>query len=928
MSYVDAIHDKNKDIIKVVERVNGKRVFKEYPASYVFYYENPHGTHRTMWGEPCVKYQTHSSKKFLMESRAMRDKKLHESDINPIFRCLEENYLKVESPSLNVGFFDIEVDFDPQRGFASPWDPFARITAISIYLSHLEKNITLVLKPDLKKDDPDYLSWDEAHAICSEFEDTMLCNDEEELLRTFVDLCEDVDILSGWNSKGFDIPYIINRIDRLINSELSARLCLWGQKPKKKGFIKFKQEQFTYELSGRVHLDYLELYQKYTYKELHSYRLDFIGELEVGENKVPYDGTLDALYKKDFRKFIDYNRQDVMLLVKIDRKCRFIELSNQLAHTNTVLLQTTMGSVAIIEQAIVNETHHRGMVVCNRKNRFDEDDSESDTEQMAAVGAYVAVPKIGLQTQIGACDINSLYPSALRSLNMGPETLIGQVRSSLTDKIILDRMAQGTTGPEAWHEIFCLKEFDLIHEKSDTDLVVDFETGETVSISAKDLHELIFHKESNYVISANGTIFRKDVEAIIPGLLTKWYAERKEMQAKEREFKKLESAAHQEGDFEKEKEYHAQVLFWGQRQLARKILLNSLYGAILNQGCRFYDHRIGQSVTLTGRSIARHMNATINKIITGVYDYKGDAIIYADTDSSYFSAARIQNKSPELSEILNDRSKTVEYYDAIGDETNNSFPEFMNITFNTGLERGAIIRAGREIVGAQGLFITKKRYAILVYDDEGKRVDIDGKPGKMKVMGLDLKRSDTPKFMQDFLEHILTDLLNGGTEEEIINQLRDFRQHFRKMDPWLQGTPKKVNGITGYQNKVDDATSGVFKSLKSTSDKKNVMVPGHVRAAMNWNILRDVYKDHYSTKIVDGAKVIVCKLKKNPMNFDSIAYPADDARIPDWFKTLPFDTELMEETIIDKKIENLLGVLKWNLDAAKENSTFDDLFSF
>lgn len=926
MSYVDAIHDKNKDIIKVVERVNGKREFKEYPASYVFYYEDQRGTHKTMWGEPCTKFQTHNLKKFQIESRSMSGRKLHESDINPIFRCLADNYIHAESPKLNIGFFDIEVDFDPTKGFASPWDPFARITAISIYLTHLEKNITLVLKPDLPKDDPDYLSWDEADKICASFDDTILCEDEEQLLRAFVDLCDDCDVLSGWNSKGFDIPYIINRIDRLINPELSSRLCLWGQKPKKKGFIKFKQEQFTYELTGRVHLDYLELYQKYTYKELHSYRLDFIGELEVGENKVPYDGTLDALYKKDFRKFIDYNRQDVMLLVKIDKKCRFIDLSNQLAHTNTVLLQTTMGSVAIIEQAIVNETHNRGMVVMNRRNRFDDDFEESD--EGPAVGAYVAVPKIGLQDYIGCCDINSLYPSALRALNMGPETLIGQIRSDRTDEIIKSRIAAGTTGPEAWHEIFCLSEFDMVHEKSDEMLTVDFESGESIELSGSELYDLVFSPDSQYVLSANGTIFRRDVEAVIPGLLTKWYAERKDMQKKAKEFKKLEAEAHEVGDTEKEKEYHGQFLFWDQRQLARKILLNSLYGAILNQGCRFYDHRIGQSVTLTGRSIARHMNSKINEIITGSYDYKGQAIIYADTDSSYFSAARAIDINPELATILSDKSAVVEYYDFIGETTNASFPEFMETKFHTGIEKGGIIKAGRELVGVKGLFITKKRYSILVYDDEGRRVDVDGKPGKLKVMGLDLKRSDTPKFMQDFLESILTDLLKGGTETEIIDRLRTFRREFRKMDPWNQGTPKKVNGITGYQNRLNDSTTDVFKSMKSTTDKKSFVVPGHVRAAMNWNKLREIHKDHYSTKIMDGAKVIVCKLKRNPMGFDSIAYPADDPRLPDWFKDLPFDSDAMEESIIDKKVENLLGVLKWDLSAAKDDSTFDDLFSF
>ena len=983
MSYVDAIYDRMNDTIKVVERdKNGVRKYRDHKANHVFYYEDPRGSYKSMWGVPCKKYQSHNSKAFAVELSQMSYKKIHESDINPIFRCLEENYLNEDSPVLNIGFFDIEVDVDfgyldthevlirnetgeklvplmdvkdnnlvtvydeekhqwvnirkscyvrPPRGFARPWDPFAKVTAISLYLTNLSKIITLVLKPDLPTHNPHHLSWDDADKICSEFSDTILCNDEAELLSTFVDLLDDCDVISGWNSKGFDIPYIVNRIDRILDPSVSKRLCLWDQKPKKKKFIKFKKEHETYELSGRIHLDYLELYQKNTYSELHSYRLDFIGEIEVGENKIPYEGSLDDLYKKDFKKFVEYNRQDVMLLVKIDQKRRFIDLANQLCHTNTVLLPTTMGSVALIEQAIVNETHRRGMVVMDRKHkRFDDDDD--DTDQGPAVGAYVAVPKIGLQDYIGCCDINSLYPSALRALNMGPETLIGQIRCDRTDEFIRNRIISGMAGPEAWHEVFAVLEFDLIKNKSDEIMTVDFESGETYNLSGKDLHELIYGKDSTYVLSANGTIFRKDVEAIIPGLLSRWYSERKTMQGKGKEFLKKAKEVKDSNPQEYEDLYEQHV-FWDQRQLARKILLNSLYGAILNQGCRFYDHRIGQSVTLSGRSITRHMIGYVNYLITGTTDYKGDAIIYSDTDSVYFSLAHAIKMNPgkfdDLAPILTDKSAVVEYYDWIGDTVNDSFPEFMNSYFNTGLDRGQIIKAGRELVGIKGLFITKKRYAILVYDMEGNRLDVDGKPGKIKAMGLDIKRSDTPKFMQDFLEDILTDLLNGSTEDKIIDKLKEFRLDFRNMDAWEQGTPKKVNGITGYQNRVDSSTSNIFETLKATSDKSStITIPGHVRASMNWNTLKRMNKDYFSSDIQDGAKVIVCRLKKNNYGFDSISYPVDQQNLPEWFRELPFDSEDMENSIIDKKVSNLLGVLEWDLEKSKDDSTFDDLFQF
>ena len=239
MSYVDALYNREKDEIQVVERINGKRVYNTLTPNYTFYYEDARGTHRTMWNKPCVKVVSNNYKTFQKELRSNSDRKIHESDINPIFRCLEENYLGVEAPKLNVAFFDIETDFDPKKGFASPWDPFSRITAISVYISQTNKLHTVVLKPDVPERLPDgsrnpiFLSWEQAERITSKFEDCELCNDEEQLLERFVDLIEDSDILTGWNSTSYDIPYVVNRIERTVGKQLSQRLCLWNQRPKK-----------------------------------------------------------------------------------------------------------------------------------------------------------------------------------------------------------------------------------------------------------------------------------------------------------------------------------------------------------------------------------------------------------------------------------------------------------------------------------------------------------------------------------------------------------------------------------------------------------------------------------------------------------------------------------------------------------------------
>jgi DNA polymerase elongation subunit (family B) len=994
MSYVDAIYDREKDLIKVVGRdTDGNRTYTEHPANYLFYYPDPRGKYKSIYGDVCSMYSSGSHKAFMREKMLVqRSKKLFESDINPVFRCLEQTYRGIEAPALNLCFFDIEVAFDTKRGFAPTEDPFNEVTAISCYLSHINKLITLVLCPPT-------MDLNQAEAITNKFEDTFLFDDETALLKAFLDIIEDSDVLSGWNSTGFDIPYLVNRIIRVIGKDEARRFCLWNQAPKKREYIKFKKKSTTYDLVGRVHLDYLELYQKHNSQQLHSYRLDFVGEIEVKENKVPYEGTLDDLYKKDFQKFIEYNRQDTMLLVKIDAKKKFIELANQIAHTNTVLLKTTMGSVALIEQSIINEAHDRGMVVPDRKMDVveDEDEEEYDDEddeegggnvKKNAVGAYVAKPKTGLQEEIGCCDINSLYPSTLRALNMSPETLVGHIRPTETEAMIQQRIADGVAKSDLWEGVFCTLEYDHVMARDKAQIVVDFEDGTTRTFRADELNDYIFHEDRPLCITANGTIFRTDVAGVIPSLLARWYSQRKEMQARENTYAhvtddhetltklfdgngvsefvsqletELPKAQKSEVDvgkflkalYAKDAKLTAEIMvsygfrlegdniyaedkatakslktFWNQRQQARKILLNSLYGALLNESMKFYDKRIGQSVTLTGRSIARHMNSKINEIITGQYDYKGEAIIYADTDSSYFSAKKVWANDPQFKDFEFTRENIIKLYDGIGEEVNGSFPEFMTKSFNTGLERGGIIKAGRELVASKGLFIKKKKYAVLMYDKDGQRYDVDGEPGKLKVMGLDLKRSDTPQFMQDFLEDVLMSLLTGSTQDEIFDMIRKFRRDFRGRPGWEKGTPKRVNGLSDYTDREEQAAdvSGDFRKLK-VGTKSKINMPGQARAGLNWNKLCKMHNDMFSMRITDGAKTIVCKLKPNPLGMNAVAYPIDEPHLPTWFKELPFDHTTMEDTIIDAKLKNLLGVLNWDLSQANDDLS-NDLFSW
>jgi DNA polymerase elongation subunit (family B) len=552
--------------------------------------------------------------------------------------------------------------------------------------------------------------------------------------------------------------------------------------------------------------------------------------------------------------------------------------------------------VAVTEQAIINEAHARGMVVPNRKSYGDDDNTQ-------AAGAYVAYPKKGLHQDIGSIDINSLYPSAIRALNMGPETIVGQLRPVATDALIAERMAKnGGKFAQAWEGLFATLEYTAVMEQNrGFELTVDWQDGTSTTMSAAEFWPIIFNSNKPWIMSANGTIFTYDKEGIIPGLLARWYAERKEMQATLARVK-------EEGNAELEE-------YWDKRQLVKKINLNSLYGAILNAGCRFFDKRIGQSTTLTGRAIAKHMDAHLNELITGEYDHTGKAIIYGDTDSCYFSAWPALQNEVKDGRMAWSKETCIQLYDSLAEQVNESFPGFMEQAFHCPRDMGSLIKCGRETVADRGLFITKKRYAVNAIDIEGKRLDVDGKIGKTKATGLDLKRSDTPKVIQDFLLEILNKLLAGAGKEEIVERIREFKYEFMERPAWEKGSPKRVNNLTKYG------------AAEKEQGKANM--PGHVRAAMNWNNMRRMNSDNYSMAVVDGMKTIVCKLKPNALGWTSIGYPTDEQRLPKWFTDLPFDDSLMEATVVDQKVDNLLGVLDWDLaGATNTENTFTNLFSF
>lgn len=506
--------------VRVVERVNGKRVYREFQPDYHFYLSDSRGTYKSIYGDSVKKVvpQSFTEKQKLIKSGSGNVRRW-ESDVDPVFRCLENNYHNSDTPALNIAFFDIETSFDKESGWSDPSDASNYITAISVHLQWIDEIICLAFPPET-------LTWEEASVIADEVGNTVLFRTEAEMLNAFIDVIEDADVLSGWNSEVYDIPYIVNRIKKVLGKHEVRRLCLWDQIPKERKYERGGKEAITFDLVGRISVDYMVIYKKYNYEERHSYALNSIAEAELGDTKVQYEGTLDELYNDDFKKFLEYNLQDTRLLDKLDKKLQFIDLANSIAHSSCVLIQTTMGAVAVTDQNVLMEAHNRHMVCPDKRHGRDE-------KSARAAGGWVATPRKGFHRWIGSTDMKSLYPSVIRALNMSPETIVGQIRLDRTNEAIAIWEAKGAkyTFASWWNDRFNVLEMeDFYNDDIENKLILDMEDGSTFELTGKELSDLIFSGERPWCISANGTIFKTDKDGVIPSLLTRWYNERKALQ--------------------------------------------------------------------------------------------------------------------------------------------------------------------------------------------------------------------------------------------------------------------------------------------------------------------------------------------------------------------------------------------------------------
>lgn len=547
MSYVSAFID--DDEICIIERVNNERVIKHDKIEHVFYSLDQYGDYQTIFGDRCTKHVFDNRKEFYGAMRQYPSEHIFEHDVNPVFRYLSKNYDFDEVPDLNVAFYDIEVAFHEETRYSNPDLAENEIISVAVYQSWTNTMFMIALPPPT-------MTMEECEQICEKVQaDTdakcVMVSSEAELIKCLLLLIEDSDVISGWNSEAYDFKYIYNRITKVLGKRYVSGLCIGGKEPKMKRVMNDKTKSFEeiYVPVGRVHLDYMNLYKKYTYTELSSYKLDNVAYIELDERKIEYPGTLDQLYKKDFEKFVRYNIKDTYLVKRIDDEKKFIDLTNLLAHNNGVLLETTLGTVGITEQAIINQGHYYSDTELVFPSKPDKEENES-----GAAGAFVAPPKVGIRKLVAGNDINSLYPSTIRALNMSPETLVGHINSDVTDRYIIERVESGETESfaEAWQPFFNTFEFGYMYDESDK--VLRFEinrSDEVIEATGKKLKEMLYGNDQ-YTVSANGTVFSREKKGIIPTLLERWYSERKKMQDLVHKWERLQAGIEIDSDLENE----------------------------------------------------------------------------------------------------------------------------------------------------------------------------------------------------------------------------------------------------------------------------------------------------------------------------------------------------------------------------------------
>ena len=613
------------------------------------------------------------------------------------------------------------------------------------------------------------------------------CESEENLLKEFLVFWEkhQPDVVTGWNTEFFDIPYLCNRIKKLFGEGELKRLSPWKSVQEREVYQMGRRHQ-TYNIQGISALDYFDLYRKFTYTAQESYRLDHIAKVELGEQKAgnPFD-TFREWYTKDFQSFIEYNINDVELVDRLEDKMKLIELCLTMAYDAKVNFVDVLGSVRYWDVLIYNHLREKNIVIPQKK-------STEKVEQFE--GAYVKDPQVGMHKWVMSFDLNSLYPHLIMQYNISPETLI---QTSEKEDGLVDKILEGKV-----------------------------------------------KNETKYCMTPNGAFFRKDKKGFLPELMEKIYNDRVT-------YKKLLLETQQRYEDTGDKSLLKDISKYNNIQMAKKISLNSAYGAIGNSWFRYFDLLVATAITASGqlsiRWIEKALNAYLNKILE---TDKEDYVIASDTDSVYITFDTLVNK---LFKEGTETTKIVNFLDKIASE---KLEPFINRSYSELAEVGGAyeqkMNMSREVIADKGIWTAKKRYILNVHDSEGVRY----KKPHLKIMGIEAVKSSTPAPCRAKIKEAL-DIIMNGDEKELNTFIQDFREDFMELSPEDIAYPRSCNGVLKY---TDDAS--LFKKG----------APIHVKGSILYNYLIKKHKlrNRYPD-ILEGDKIRFLHLRQ-PNIYQSTAF--------------------------------------------------------
>lgn len=881
--YISAQVTPNMKEVLVWERTKAGRVTKRYPAPYYFYVQDEDGEYSDIHDNKLrrLDFADYNSFKEKRDRYLNFGEKVYESDIAVDQKILSEYYYgKENTVDSHISFFDIEVDYDKEQGFSSPQNPYAPINAISLFHFWSQKSYMLLVSPHLSQWNPgpewtvDMLS-PETRAMA----DIQFFESEEELLLKFFELIQDTDIIVGWNSEGFDVPYVYERCLRLWGDRAKKLWCFdEAKEPRYKEVEgKFGQIDQVLEIFGREHVDYLKAFQKFEMSMRPSYTLDAISEEILPElKKLDYEGTLYSLYRNDFEHFVRYGIRDSECLDGFEKKLGYIRLAVQMTHGSTTHLKNVMGTLKVVENAIINFCHYEmNKIVPDSKK-------EVDMSMGKFTGAVVLKPRVGMHERVAALDVNSLYPSAIRTVNISPEKIVGQFFEN----------------HRAYEEIFA---------KSSAELYFRTEDGEVEIKTAAEWYD--YFREQNFTLSGYGTVFNQDSQGFLPTILAMWYKLRKEYQATAKEWKakakELPKGSKEYNEANTKFEYYYRL------QYVYKILLNSAYGALGNKYFKFFDIRLAESTTRSGREVLMHMIAFIAQLMDGVYSppekqiVDGDTwfipssecIVYGDTDSCYFKT---------YAESVEDAKKICALVEK---KTNASFSGFCKEAFNSD---NNVIKAGLDLISSRSIFIKPKMY--IMHLDYFEDNDVD----KMKVMGLQIKKTNIPKPIAIKLTKFIERLLKGDDWRTIQEEIVEYKEEIlESKDIMDMGLPKGIKGIEDYTDRWK-------------RKEPDLRLPGHVSASIFYNTCLEHYGDKESQKIVSGSKIKTFYLTEKFGQFKSIALPTDTKKLPPWFSEHfehLIDRDAQGLRLIDSPLKHILGAIGERIPTRK-SLLFDSLVEY